>query len=110
MSYSYKEVSEAFTFRTNTVGDGKFCLEKSVRDRIYLRWNKEFPGHIGFVLFSKTGEELYNNPRSISRSFMVGTTEELQKYLGVNQAIEVTIIHYLDRREDDMNLQVRLLT
>ena len=110
MSYYGGEVSEAYTYKTQTVQNGGFCLEKYVRDRVFIRWNINIPARIEFVLGDKNGVELYRRLRPVSRSYMVTTTMELQKYLGDYVPIEVTIIHYLDGRDSDMCLYVRLLS
>ena len=104
-----KEVSESYTFQTRTGYYGGFCIKRSVRERLRLRWNVDPDGQVGFVLRAASGEILYEGSRLINESYMVNPTKDLQDYLTDYAPVEVTIRHYLDGRKRDLDLEVRLL-
>jgi hypothetical protein len=105
-----KEISETYTFRTETGLQGGFYIKRYIRDRVWIRWSQSLVGRIGFVLFDQSGKELYRGSRPINYSHMVNLTLRIEKYLTEYIPIEVTIIHYLDGRDKDLVLEVRLLT
>ena len=60
-------------------------------------------------LRDRSGQAIWQGARPISRSYMVNPTQDLQKYLTKYIPVEVTIIHYLDGRKRDLELEVGLL-
>ncbi len=104
-----KEISESYTFQTRTALYGGFCIKKNIRERVSMRWNVTIGGWVGFILRARSGEVLYKGSRLISQSYMVNPTKALEEYLTEDIPLEVTIRHYLDGRERDLALDVRLL-
>lgn len=104
-----REISEAYTFQTQTSLYGGFCIERYIRERIWFRWGVSLWGRVGFILLDVDGKELFRGSRPIGRNYMVNPTLVLDQYLTEFIPIEVTIIHYLDNRKGDLVLLVKLL-